>query len=51
MYIIINEAVSLWLNELNQRLVKSDFFEDELENTCRENITTPTIFNYECKFR
>ena len=37
-----------WLNELKPAFgEKRFFFEDTLEKTYRENISTPTIFNYE----
>ena len=42
-----DEAAS-WLNELKPAFgEKRFFFEDVLENTYRENISMPTIFNYE----
>jgi L-lysine 2,3-aminomutase len=42
------DETATWLTELKPAFnEKKFFFEDELENTYRENISWPTIFNYE----
>lgn len=43
-----HDEAATWLNELKPAFgEKRFFFEDTLEKTYRENISMPTIFNYE----